>query len=271
MTDDEAREKLARLELNACSPEPVRKSDFNNAAVLPSYGLSLDSLCEAMNDFLTYLRCANVALNAMGLARLERSMMPASFSGFVSEWVKTRIAELSCGALVVNAWPNGIPDLIPPGTYTSTVTKRHRQKQPNGEFKVVETTEEPKTMVNGAAYLDQGIEFKCSHIDGTWQGHNPFAGWLLGISYNSNKHPSADGGLPIPFRFELVACALLDGAHWNRFAQHQGSGRTHTSSINKTGMGVLRANWLYKAPSISGQQALWTAEQLGMDDNGESI
>lgn len=256
MRDEETRvdNELKRLEVNACTPALVRKADCNRAADLPPYGLTLDSLCQALNDFLTYLRCANGALNAAGMARLERSMMPASFSGFVSEWVKTRIAELSGGALVVNAWPNGIPDLIPPGTYTSTVTTRRRLKQPNGEFEQVETTER-KTMVNGASYLDQGIEFKCSHVDGTWQGHNPFAGWLLGINYSSNKHPSADGRSPIPFRFELVACALLDRTHWNKHDQHRGSGRTHTSSINRNGLKVLRANWLYKAPDISGQKA----------------
>ena len=108
-------------EVTACTPVPVDQDGFNPAAVLP-YGLSVDHVRLAMNDFVNFLGFINQALNAQGIERLESMLMQANFSSIVGEFMNSTIPK-HCATIVKNRYHNGHPDLIPAGMFSGDLAQ----------------------------------------------------------------------------------------------------------------------------------------------------
>ena len=77
-------------ELLACTPVPVNPDLFNPHCTLP-YGLTLEHIRQAMEDFIDFLGFINQQLHAKGIPRLESFLMPANFSSMVGEFMNISI------------------------------------------------------------------------------------------------------------------------------------------------------------------------------------
>lgn len=206
------------LELKACQLDPVSLEHFNPAAEIP-YGLTIEQVRQAMNEFLDFLCFINTQLHSRSIPRLETMIMPANFSSIVGEFMHVAIPKY-CGSVVENHHHNGHPDLLPAGRF------------PN----------------DAAQHAAEGIEIKGSRYLRGWQGHNPEDTWLMVFVYDSNN-PSAKQKTPIrPFRFRMVVGAPLTKDDWAFSGRKTGSRRTITASVMKRGYERMIQNWIYLAP-----------------------
>lgn len=204
-------------ELIACSPERVVASYFNQECELP-YGLTTEHLRQAMEEFIDFLGFINARLWEKRLPRLETLLMPATFSGIVSEFMCIAIPRY-CPGLVRNRYHNGHPDLIPKGRFSNDAVQ----------------------------YATEGIEVKASQRARGWQGHNPESGWLMVFHFESNTANDIKRGAPAkPFRFMGVYAARLDTGDWSFSGRSGVSRRTITASVNSFGMEKMRKNWVYQ-------------------------
>jgi hypothetical protein len=144
-------------EERACHPVSVDRSKFNPAAVIP-YGLTIEHIAKAMEEFIDFLGFINGQLHGRSLQRMETMMMPANFSSLVGEFAITAIPK-HCKRLVRNEYHNGHPDLLPAGMYPGS------SKQ----------------------YAEEEIEAKGSRYARGWQGHNPEACWLMAFVFDSSR------------------------------------------------------------------------------------
>ena len=208
---------LERQELLACTPVGVGPDRFNTLAEIP-YGMTIEHLQKAMNEFTSFLGFINAQLNTKKIERLESFLMPANFSSIVGEFMAAAIPK-HCKTLSRNNYHNGHPDLVPTGHYPG----------------------------NSAQHGPVGIEVKGSrHVSG-WQGHNAEDVWLMVFVFDSNTSSDANKGItPKPFRFVKVVGALLQKSDWNFSGRSETSRRTITASINRSGFNKLEANWLYR-------------------------
>ena len=204
-------------ELLACTPVPVNPNFFNLSCTLP-YGLTLEHIRNAMDDFIDFLGFINQQLHTKGIPRLESFLMPANFSSIVGEFMNISIPK-HCSSLVNNQYHNGHPDLIPIGMF------------PN----------------NAVQYAQEGIEVKGSRHASGWQGHNPESVWLMVFHFDSNTSNDIRKGIgPKPFRFRRVYAAKLEEEDWTFSGRSATSRRTITASVNKGGTEKMRTNWVYK-------------------------
>lgn len=217
---DEAQKRAAELERRAATPEPVDVYGFNPGAKLP-YGLTTAHIQQVMTDFTSFLGFVNRELNSKGLKRLESMLMQANFSSMVGEYMKANLP-FYCSSIVSNRHHNGHPDLIPSGVY------------PN----------------NDVEHGSEGIEIKASRRSSGWQGHNPEDCWLMVFLYDSNKPTEADAANPRPFRFLGVVGAELVKVDWSFSGRSEGSRRTITASVIKSGYDKMLANWIYRAQDM---------------------
>ena len=205
------------IEKKACNSEPVNRDMFNQASSLP-YGLTVDHIHSAMNEFIDFLSFLNKQLYTKGLPRLESFLMPANFSSIVGEFMNMGIPK-HCNTLVKNQYHNGHPDLIPSGRFPD----------------------------NAIQYTNEGIEVKGSRHSSGWQGHNPEAVWLMVFHFDSNTANDKNKGIaPKPFCFKAVYAAQLEENDWTFSGRSATSRRTITASINRSGANKMKANWIYE-------------------------
>lgn len=213
MTERMANDK----EASACIPNPINSDCFNPVCVLP-YGLTIEHVRQAMNDFVDFLGFINQQLREKGIPRLESFLMPANFSSIVGEFTNISIPKY-CSSLVKNQYHNGHPDLVPNGMF------------PN----------------NAIQYSGEGIEIKASRHASGWQGHNPEAIWLMVFHFDSNTASDVQREIaPRPFQFKGVYTARLEKEDWNFSGRSAASRRTITASVNRNGTQKMRANWVYQ-------------------------
>ena len=80
-----------------------------------------------------------------------------------------------------------------------------------------------------------------------WQGHNPESIWLMVFCFDSNtSNDLIQGILPKPFRFRGVYAGKLDKSDWTFAGRSATSRRTITASVNRNGVGKMKANWIYE-------------------------
>jgi hypothetical protein len=205
------------IEKKACNSKPVNADMFNQACSLP-YGLTVDHIHNAMNEFIDFLSFLNKQLYTKGLPRLESFLMPANFSSIVGEFMNMSIPK-HCNTLVKNQYHNGHPDLIP-----------------NGRF-----------LDNAIQYTNEGIEVKGSRHSSGWQGHNPESVWLMVFHFDSNTANDKNKGIPPkPFCFKAVYAAQLEENDWTFSGRSDTSRRTITASVNRSGVDKMKANWIYE-------------------------
>jgi hypothetical protein len=209
--NDDDRETLA------CVPHPLNHDLFNRDCNLP-YGLSLEHIYKAMNDFLDFLGFINQQLRTKDIPRLENFIMPANFSSIVGEFMNITIPKY-CSTLVKNQYHNGHPDLIPAEIY------------PN----------------NAVQYSTEGVEVKGSRHSTGWQGHNPEAVWLMVFYFDSNTSNDKKTGIsPKPFWFKGVYAAKLVKDDWAFSGRSETSRRTITASVTQSGVQKMKSNWVYE-------------------------
>lgn len=210
------------LELAACTPHPVEVSGFNPATVLP-YGLTIEHVRLAMQDFTDFLGFINTQLRTRVIERLEVMLMPANFSSIVGEFMASGIPK-HCPTLAKNQYHNGHPDMIPKGMF------------PN----------------DAVQHAGEGIEIKGSRYLRGWQGHNPEDTWLMVFVFDSSRPVDASKGVaPRRFKFVMVAGARLTKADWLFAGRSETSRRTITASVTRSGYEKMMGNYIYKAPDVT--------------------
>jgi hypothetical protein len=200
-------------EAAACQPLPIDRSRFNPAAQMP-YGLQVDHIQSAMQDFLDFLGFVNQQLYTKSIQRLESMLMPANFSSVVGEFMSSTIPKY-CSSIVKNTFHNGHPDLIPKGLF------------PN----------------DAAQHETEGIEIKASRYLRGWQGHNPEDVWLMVFVFDGNRPKDT---IPRPFRFITVAGSQLSKSDWLFSGRSATSRRTITASVADSGYTKMINNWIYR-------------------------
>lgn len=214
-------------EKQACTPLLPDASGFNRNAVL-EYGLTADHVHAAMKEFVEFLGYVNNELNSRDIARLEAFLMSANFSSIVGEFMTSTIPK-HCSTILKNNHHNGHPDMIPVSTYAN----------------------------DAAQHGDHGIEVKGSRYLRGWQGHNPEDCFLMVFVFDANTaRDAAQGEDPRPFRFVKVVGARLEKSDWTFAGRNEGSRRTITASINKSGFTKMEENWIYRAPVEQSPTAL---------------
>ncbi|MEW6287287.1 MAG: hypothetical protein AB1509_13775 [Chloroflexota bacterium] len=208
---------MTTAEKLACTPRPLNQNGFNPECTLP-YGLKLEHVQNAMQDFLDFLGFINQQLNTKEMPRLESFLMPANFSSMVGEYMNVTIPKY-CPTLVKNQYHNGHPDLIPVGVFAN----------------------------NAVQHSTEGIEIKGSrHLSG-WQGHNPESIWLMVFVFDSNTSSDAAKKIaPKPFSFQAVYAAKLTKRDWAFSGRSATSRRTITASVTQSGVQKMKANWVYE-------------------------
>ncbi|MDA8204087.1 MAG: hypothetical protein M0Z49_15285 [Chloroflexi bacterium] len=194
-------------------------ADLDLAVTLP-YGMTAAGILAAITDIYAYIHAVNAASIEHRYDRLEDLMLPASFSGLISELVVRAVArENATGVPGVtrNLRPGGRPDII------------------------------PRAMYPGDAVLHgpEGVEVKTSKSATSWQGHSPETGWLMvvQIAVDRTTAPVYDR---VPTTVERVLLAELVEADWTYSGRREGSRRTPTASINPAGRAKLAAGIVYQ-------------------------
>jgi len=196
---------------------------FVSQAKLP-YDLRVAEVRAAMDDMYDFLYNVNSFLTARGYDRFEEMLAGAAYSGVMSELVVQSLSKQSA-TLVANQWHNGRPDLIPVGRY--------------GEM--------------GVLRGEEGVEIKASRYESGWQGHNIERGWIMIFQYRID--PESD---PVerrePTKFERVLCAYLEEDDWSFSGRREGSRRTATASIRRSGTEKLERNPVYLDPDYAARR-----------------
>lgn len=233
-----------KLELAACTPQPVRRDGFNAAAVLP-YGCMVEHIYLAMTDFVDFLGFVNTQLHTKQTPRLESLLMPANFSSVVSEYMNVTIPRY-CVSLARNTYHNGHPDLVPSGLFPG----------------------------NSVQYSHEGIEVKASRYSKNWQGHNAEESWLLVFVFESNRPGDLSRQNPIfprPFRFIKVVGAQLQTSDWKEQPRGDQSRRTATATILRSGYEKMEANWIYREPDGNEQSTGEPDNEQDRDEPDEDV
>lgn len=208
---------MANSEKEAQTPVPVDRAKFNHQCQLP-YGLEINHIADAMEEFIDFLGFLNQQLHVKGLPRLESFLMPANFSSIVGEFMNLRIPE-HCPGLVKNQYHNGHPDLIPAGRFPDDAVQ----------------------------YSSEGVEVKGSRHASGWQGHNPESVWLMVFHFDSNtSNDKRKGIVPKPFKFKGVYAAKLEEDDWSFSGRSSTSRRTITASVKRSGVKKMKDNWIYQ-------------------------
>jgi len=204
-------------EEKACTPSSINSLYLNAKCKLP-YGMRVQHVCRAMEDFIDFLGFINLQMYSKGIPRLESFLMPANFSSIVGEYMNMAIPKY-CATLARNQYHNGHPDLVPGGMFPE----------------------------NSIQYADEGIEVKGSRHSSGWQAHNPEAVWLMVFHFDSNtSNDIRKSILPKLFCFKGVYAAKLEKSDWNFSGRSSTSRRTITASVNKSGVEKMKSNWLYR-------------------------
>lgn len=207
------------LEKIACKALPVPLEAFNPKAEIP-YGLTMEHVRRAMNDFIDFLSFINTQLHTKQMPRFETFLMPANFSSMVGEFMTASIPQY-CPTLVKNRYHNGHPDLVPKGMFPG----------------------------DSILHANEGIEVKASRHNSGWQGHNPEDVWLMVFVFDANSaRDKARGISPKPFRFVKVVGARLTRNDWSFSGRSKTSRRTMTARVTRSGYNKMEANWIYRGP-----------------------
>jgi hypothetical protein len=191
---------------------------FNQTVKLP-YGLRVAEVRAAVEDIYDFLHNVNRFLTERGWERLEETLLAATFSGVLSEMVVQSTSKQSA-SMIKNQHHNGRPDLVPRGLFPQDAALRG----------------------------DEGVEVKASRYASGWQGHNIESGWIMVCQYKVDLEtgPIEDRD---PTTFVRVLVAQLDEEDWSFSGRREGSRRTATASILRSGTEKLLANPLYLDPT----------------------
>ena len=193
----------------------VDRSKFNVERELP-FELRIADFELAMQDVYDFFHDVNQNLLAKGLRRLDDLLRPAAMSGLISDLMTASLGR-HARSLVENKHFNGHPDLIVNGIY------------PNN------------TVAAGAK--DHGVEVKSTRKrGGAVDTHGARAQWMCVFVYEVDvtTEPVTERRA---MRFTEAYLADVDVSHVRRNAR--GELGTRTATLDRSGLVVLRAGWLY--------------------------
>lgn len=190
-------------------------SKLNPSAALP-FELRLDDFRAAVQDVYDFLRDVNHALASRGLERMDDMLRPAIMSGILSDMLTASLARHS-RTLVVNAYPNGHPDLVVKGQYPNNRTR-------SGELGVeVKTTRKAGGAVDTHGARDQ---------------------WMCVFVYkvDTATEPARERS---PMTVTEIYLGHVTPQDFRRNAR--GELGTRTATLHAEGIAKLRRNWIYLA------------------------
>lgn len=212
--------RKVKSSLAYCVPEQPTLENFNANARIP-FGVSVEHIFQAMQDFTDFLRTVDMELARKKMTRLEDMLMPANFSSMVGEFITSNLPK-HCPTVAKNTYHNGHPDLLPAGKYPG----------------------------NAAQHVgSDGIEVKASRYRKGWQGHNPEDVWLMVFVFEGGRPSDAHTAKGMTrFRFLAVYGALLEKDDWQFAGRSQTSRRTITATVLPSGFEKMEKNWIYRLP-----------------------
>lgn len=198
------------LERNQLDP-----SKFNPAPSLP-FALRIDDFRSAVQDVYDFFHDVNVGLASRGLERLDDMLRPAIMSGILSDMLTASLAKHS-RTLVVNAYPNGHPDLVVKGQYPSNRVK-------SGEL---------------------GVEIKTTRkAGGAVDTHGARDQWMCVFVYKvDNVTEPARDRFPMTVTEIYLGQVTVDDFRKNA----RGELGTRTATLHAEGIAKLRKSWIYRA------------------------
>lgn len=201
-----------------CAQKVLVDPDGLNRQLTLPYEMTSEEIALAVQQVYNILHSIDAALRAGDADRLEEFMHPANFSFLLSELVVGGLARY-CKGLVKNSHHNGHPDLLPVGVYPGDAILR----------------------------AEDGVEVKCSRNMAGWQGHNAEDSWILVAVYKLDvtTEPPEDRW---PTFFQRVMIARLEKSDWSFSGRGEGSRRTPTASILKSGTKKLVDGTIYAQP-----------------------
>lgn len=191
----------------------VDPSKFNPALPLP-YDLRIDDFRIAMQDIYDFFFDVNRLLIGKGLPRLDEMLRKQTASGVISDMLTASVAKHS-RSLVENEQHNGHPDLILRGVYANDAVRSG-----------TEGVEIKSTLKRGG-----GVD--------THGGRNQ---WMCVFVYEVDRisQPTSSRH-PMSFR-EVYLGRVSEG---DFRTNERGPLGTRTSSLGRSGLASLRANWVY--------------------------
>jgi len=193
--------------------QEVYQDNFNPAPLLP-YNLRIIDFQSAMQDVYDFFYDVNTFLRGRDLARMEDMLRKANLSGTISDMLTASLAKHS-RSLVQNRYHNGHPDLVVEGRYASDSVKA-------GE---------------------DGVEIKSTlNRGGAVDTHGGRRQWMCVFVYEiDNVTEPADDRAPLIFREVYLSQVEPDDFRVNE----RGVLGTRTSTLDRSGILRLRANWIY--------------------------
>jgi hypothetical protein len=193
----------------------VVPSFFNPAYGTFPYELRREDFELAMRDVYDFFFDVNDNLIKKGLPRLEEMVPKANLSGTLSAMLTSAVAKHS-RTLVQNGFHNGHPDLIVQGVY------------PNDSVKAGEKGVEIKTTGKKGGAVDT---------------HGARKQWMCTFVYVTDLDPSKAAIDRNPLRFTEVYLAEVDPDDFRK--NERGELGTRTATLDKDGIKILRARWVY--------------------------
>lgn len=198
----------------------IDKAAFNSELSLP-FSLRLADFEIAMQDVYDFFYDVNMLFDRKGLPRLDDNLRPAILSGMLSDMMTASMAAHS-RSLVQNTHFNGHPDLVVTGRY-------------------------PK---NGIKSGLDGVEIKTTKKrGGAVNTHGARDQWMCVFVYETDHvtEPAQDRQ---PLRFREVYLAKVEVADFRK--NPRGELGTRTATLDRAGVGKLRAGWVYKLDRTQG-------------------
>lgn len=182
------------------------------------YGLKEKDFVNAMESIYEFFHSVNCLQVRRGLEWIEFTVRPAAVSNIISDMCAGALAKYSNG-LVENKQHNGHPDLIPFGTY------------PNDKVKAG----------------SEGVEIKSTRRT-VADTHGARAGWVCQFNYQVDPEPLLAERKPTAITHVYLAKVTLKDFRRNERKTERG---THTSTLHKGGLKVLRDGLVYKDTRIT--------------------
>lgn len=190
-------------------------SRFNPDVTLP-FALRLDDFQSAVQDVYDFFHDVNVGLASRGLERLDDMLRPAIMSGILSDMLTASLAKHS-RTLVVNAYPNGHPDLVVKGEYPNNKVK-------SGELGVeIKTTRKPGGAVDTHGARDQ---------------------WMCVFVYRVDND-TEPARVRKPMTVTEIYLGQVSVEDFRKNAR--GELGTRTATLHAEGIAKLRRSWVYLA------------------------
>lgn len=181
------------------------------------YGLQQRDFQNAMESLYDFFHSINSALMQRGIEWIENTVRAAAVSNMISDLTAAAMAKYSYG-LVENQHHNGHPDLIPHGMY------------PNDSVKAGE----------------EGVEIKSTR-GRVADTHGARNGWVCQFNYKVDSEPIIANRRPTIITF--IYLAQVTEAHFRRNERLTERG-THTSTLDRSGLALLRQGVVYQHPSM---------------------